>query len=52
MPVITSITDVLDKGKTREDRCTYALVWLLQSCPAELAHRILEEAGLHLNAPG
>jgi hypothetical protein len=51
VPVITSLTDVLDKGKTGEDRCTYALVWLLQNCPPELTYKVLERAGLHLSAP-
>jgi hypothetical protein len=45
MPVVKSLVDVR-KGGTPEDRCTNALVWLLQFCSPELACQVLSLAGM------
>ena len=46
MTVVKSLIDVIRKGPTPEDRCTNALVWLLQRCSPPIAREMLNLAGL------
>lgn len=49
MPGVPYFVDVL-KGP-QEDRCTNALVWLLQRCSPEVASQVLSLAGLTIREP-
>lgn len=51
MAVVQSLIDVIRKGHTPEDRCTNALVWLLQRCSPEIACQVLALAGLSVESP-
>lgn len=51
MAVVQSLVDVIRKGHTPEDRCTNALVWLLQRCSPEIACQMLGLAGLSVESP-
>ena len=50
MALVQSLVDVIRKGHTPEDRCTNALVWLLQRCSPSTACEMLALAGLSLES--
>jgi hypothetical protein len=50
MALVQSLVDVIRKGITPEDRCTNALVWLLQRCSPATACEMLALAGLSLES--
>jgi hypothetical protein len=48
MQLIKSLHDVIQKGPTPEDKCTNALVWLLQRCSFSVARELLALAGIDI----
>jgi hypothetical protein len=52
MPQIKSLTDVIKKGPTPEDKCTNALVWLLQRCSFSVVRELLALSGIEIGDIG